>query len=253
MSDTVSQASFRQALLDGARPAPEGLTDGQGRSASRRFDIYRNNVAVSLIDALADSFPAVQKLLGVENFRNLAGLYIRQHPPRSPLMMQYGESFAAFLDDFPPLAHLPYLSDVARLEQALREAYHAADATPIHPEDLARVPSEALADLRLNLAPAVRVLRSDYPAHAIWAYNMEPGSPKPEPVAQSVLITRPDFDPIAMAISAGDAHFIDALGANMPLGDAAERGSDGSPDFDPSLALGLLLSGGAITSLTSGD
>ncbi|MEM9910224.1 MAG: DNA-binding domain-containing protein [Pseudomonadota bacterium] len=253
MAEPVSQTSFRQALLDAKRPAPDGLTDGEGRPAGRRFDVYRNNVAVSLIEALGDSFPAIAKLLGSENFRNVAGLYIRQNPPRSPLMMQYGESFAGFLADFPPLAHLPYLSDVARLEQALREAYHAADAAPIEAQELGRVSADALAGLRLTLAPSLHVLSSDYPVHAIWAYNMEPGSPKPEPVAQSVLITRPEFDPVPTAISAGDAAFIEAIGTGAPLGVAAERGTDIQPDFDLTHALGLLLRGGAITSLIPGD
>lgn len=253
MPDRVTQASFRDALLDAEHPAPGGLTDGQGRPAGRRFDIYRNNVAVSLSDALAESFPAVRKLLGDENFRNISRLYIQQDPPRSPLMMFYGEDFAAFLKDFPPLAHLPYLSDVARVEQALREAYHAADATPIDPNELAQIPAEALTDLRLSLAPALRVLNSDYPAHAIWAYNMEPGSPKPDPVAQSVLIVRPDFDPKPIAITASEAAFISALGDGATLGPATETGAGILPDFDPTHALGLLLAHSAITSLTFGD
>lgn len=249
----VNQTSFRDALLDAGKPAPDGLTDGRGRPAGRRFDVYRNNVAASLTEALEESFPAIQKLLGEENFGNIAGLYVREHPPRSPLMMAFGETFAEFLAAFPPLAHLPYLADVARLEHALRESYHAADATPIEPNDLARVPQDALADLRLTLAPAVRVLRSEFPVHAIWAYNMVPDSPKPDPVAQSVLITRPEFDPTPKPISSGDADFIDALHAGFTLGTAAEQGASTKPDFDLTHALGLLLTGGAITALTSGD
>lgn len=250
MPERVSQASFHAALLEAKTPAPPGLTDGQGRPAGRRFDIYRNNVAVSLSEALADSFPVIQKLLGDENFRNISALYIRQHPPNSPLMMFYGADFADFLAEFPPLAHLPYLPDVARLEQALREAYHAADAAPIAPEELADVPAEALADLRLSLAPPVRVLHSEYPIHAIWAYNTAPGGPKPEPVAQSVLVVRPDFDPIPLAITAAEADCLQTLQTGESLGAAVERASARDPKFDLSRLLGLLLSHATITSLS---
>ena len=86
MPDEVTQSAFRAALMDAEKPTPDGLTDGQGRPAGKRFAIYRNNVAISLTEALTESFPVVQKLIGQENFRNIAGLYIRQNPPRSPMM-----------------------------------------------------------------------------------------------------------------------------------------------------------------------
>ncbi|MCP4818153.1 MAG: DUF2063 domain-containing protein, partial [Shimia sp.] len=114
----VSQTEFRGALLDGTRERPIGLTDEKGRAAGRRFDVYRNNVAVSLTEALAAGFPTIAKLLGEENFNAIAGLFLRQSPPASPLMMHYGAGFPEFLQTFEPLQHLGYLADVAHLELA---------------------------------------------------------------------------------------------------------------------------------------
>ncbi|MEM9499427.1 MAG: DNA-binding domain-containing protein [Pseudomonadota bacterium] len=249
----MTQTDFRAALMDATRPVPPGLTDGAGHPAGRRFAVYRNNVAVSLTDALQEGFPAIRKLIGDENFHNVAGVFLRRHPPDSPLLMFYGQQFATFLAGFPPLAHLPYLADVARLEQAMREVYHAADATAIDPGALGALPPESLAEARFTLAPSVRVLRSDWPVHAIWAYNCVPNSPKPEPRAQDVLITRPEFDPVPVPIAPGDTAFISALMEGSTLGVAAEAGAASRPDFDLSHALGLLLSGGALTSLKTGD
>ena len=203
-----TQTVFHRALLDGSAPIPDGLSDGQGRAAGRRFDVYRNNVAVSLTEALEVGFPAIRSLIGPENFKKVAGLYLRQHPPSTPMIMQYGTEFPNFLERFAPLSHLRYLGDVARLEQAQREAYHAADRAPVEADRLERLSPDLMAQARLELAPALRVLRSPWPVHGIWRYACEDGAPKPSAVAEDVLITRPEFDPVVQLLPPGRAFLL---------------------------------------------
>lgn len=192
----VGQDLFRAALLDGARPVPEGLCDGLGRAAGRRFNVYRNNVAVALTEALSTGFPVIAKLLGKANMDGLAGLFLRRHPPASPVMMLYGDGFPAFLASQPQLDRFGYLPDVARLELALRQSYHAADTDPFDPQALAALSPDDLIACQLILAPSVRLIRSDWPIHDIWRMNTEDGAPKPRAQAQDVVITRPEFDPV---------------------------------------------------------
>ncbi|MDA7427416.1 DNA-binding domain-containing protein [Primorskyibacter aestuariivivens] len=242
------QTEFRTALLDAAQPQPEGLSDGKGRPAGRRYNVYRNNVAVSLSEALETGFPAVAKLIGAENFRNIAGLYLRQSPPESPRMMLYGRGFGEFLDGFAPLAKYPYLGDVARLEFGLRESYHAADSTPIDPAALGIDPERLMASM-LTLAPSLRILRSPFPVVSLWRYNMEPGAPKPTAEPQDALILRAEFDPEPHLLPPGGAQFIEALLCGETLGAAYEAGLARTDAFDLSAMLTLLLGGNAITSL----
>ncbi len=246
---TVTQTSFRSALLDAQQDRPLGLSDAEGRPAGRRFDVYRNNVAVSLTDALATGFPTIAKLIGEENFNAIAGIFLRQSPPASPLMMHYGAEFPDFLRDFEPLAHLGYLGDVADLELALRRSYHAADATPIAADALASVSPERLGEVTFTFAPAVSVLSSPWPLHAIWAFNMQDG-PKPEAVAQDVVILRPEFDPEPHALPPGGLACLQSLLAGDPLGIAAAKATELEASFDLGVVLTLLLSGNALTSLT---
>lgn len=247
---TASQTEFASALFNGARPAPAGLTDGAGRPAGKRFDVYRNNVAVSLTEALETGFPVIRRLVGDEFFKAMAGVFLRAHPPRSPLMMQYGADFPAFLTDFAPARGLPYLADVARLELALRHAYHAADAAPIDPAAFAAVPPEALGGLRLRFAPALRLVTSGWPILDIWRANSGAGDPRPGTGPQSALILRQGFDPAPHDPGAGAAGVIEALISGAALGAALERAGEG---FDLSTLLGLLLSHGAIIGIALPD
>lgn len=249
---SVSQTTFHTALLDPAEAVPQGLSDGLGQPAGSRFSVYRNNVAVSLTEALELSFPAIVKLLGADNFKSIAGIFLRKHPPETPIMMQYGATFPDFLQGFEPLTHIGYLPDVARLEQAIRVSYHAADTDPINPEALQALPPDALAAARLQLAPSLLLVRSPWPIHAIWAFNMEDG-PKPEAQAQNVIILRPEFDPGLTPVTDGTATFIAALQADTTLAEASQNAVDTDAEFDLSQALGVLLSGQAITQIKTGE
>lgn len=242
------QAAFRAALLDAALPSPPGLQDASGRPAQKRFDVYRNNVAVSLSDALETAFPALKALVGDSFFRAMAGVFLRAHPPSSPVMMFYGAEMPDFLRGFPPAAGFAYLPDIARLELALRHAYHAADATPLAPEALQVLEPDVLAAARFSLVPAATLVSSPYPVHDIYRTATRRDAPKPRAEAQSVLVTRPDLDPQLDPLSPSAAKLVAALNAGTPLGMAAEAAG---PDLDLGASLHLLLARQALHTVTT--
>ncbi len=246
---TVDQTTFRGAVLDPDAPRPKGLSDGAGRAAGRRFDVYRNNVAVSLTEALETAFPVLQKLVGAENFKLLAAAFLRQHPPTSPLMMFYGAEMPGFLSKFGPTSSTRYLPDVARLELAMRESYHAADANPMDPSALQELSPEALTAARFSMAPSLRILRSDWPIFAIWRFNMEDGAPKPAMTAEDILIARPEFDPAPILLPMGGAAFVLALQSGNTFGEAMEIAATDNEAFDLTAVLTLLIDQQAITKI----
>ncbi len=242
----MSQSAFTAALLDPDLEVPAGLIDAKGLPAGRRFSVYRNNVVNSLTEGLEQGFPVLQKLLGAEYFRAMAGVFLRANPPRSRLMMFYGEQLPVFLADFPPLAHLPYLADVARLELALREAYHAADASPLGADVLGALGPEAFLAARFTLAPALRVIKSDYPVWSIWRANTQAGAPAPKMRPETALILRPEYDPVPHLLPKGGAAFVSALQSGETVGEAMDNAGEG---FDLNATLGLLIAGGALTGI----
>ncbi|SLN21505.1 HvfC/BufC N-terminal domain-containing protein [Pseudooctadecabacter jejudonensis] len=243
---TSPQTDFRAALLDPQAPPPPGVENPDGTPATKRFDVYRNNVAVSLTDALEAAFPVVHKLVGTDFFRAMAGVYLRAHPPTSPLMMFYGTQMPEFLAAFGPAQSVPYLPDVARLELALRHSYHAADAAPVAPDALGQLPPDTLPHVTFAFAPAVQIVPSDHPLRDIWWSNTHDPIPQIVQTSQPTLITRPDFDPVVDALTPPQAAVTRALMQAEPLGDALRHGGAA---FDLGPLLGLLLARGAITSL----
>jgi hypothetical protein len=239
----MTQSAFRTALLDPAAAVPPYLRDPGGAAAGRRFAVYRNNVAVGLADALAAQFPLLRQLVGDAFFRDLAGVFLRAHPPRTPVMARYGEALPAFLESFDPVAHLGYLPDVARLEVAMRQSYHAADTAPV--ADIGKLAQVAPERARLHLAPWLRLVRSEWPVWSIWAANTQ-GSPPPDTVrAEDAVVVRRGFDPVPVMAGPGEAAVIAALRDGSPLAEAAGRAPEALDG-----AIALLAREGAICNVT---
>ena len=240
-------ADFDAALRGG--PLPPGLLARRQDEVERRFAVYRNNVAVSLTEALAARFPVIRRLVGEAFFTPLARLFAETNRPASPVLSEWGEGFADFLADFPPLAAYPYMADVARIEFARGRAYHAADAAPITPAALATTDPGRL---RLTLHPSVTLLRLSHPAVSIWARN-QPGSdglPLGQGPETALILRDAAFQVPVHAIGPGDAAFLDALLASHPLGRAAEAALATQADHNPQPLLVLLMRSGAIIHAT---
>jgi len=234
---------FGAALRGG--PLPPGLTARDPAEVDRRFAVYRNNVAVGLTAALAARFPVIRRLLGEDYFAALARVYAGAEPPQTPVLAEWGAGFAGFLAGFTPLAGYSYLPDVARIEWARGQAFHAADAAPVAPGVLAAADP---ARVRLGLHPSVRLLRLAHPAVWIWAQN-QPGAVA-TPAArgpQTALILRDaGFQVPVRALGAGDGALLAAILQGQRLGDAALTAQDTEPGHDPQPLLIALMQAGAI-------
>lgn len=253
---SAPQADFARAILDPRRPAPAGLVGPDGKPSEKRFAVYRNNVIIGLIETLKAAFPVVHRLVGNEFFAAMAGLHALAEPPSSPIMLDYGAGFPAFVASFGPAAVLPYLADVARLERTWAEAYHAAEAPALPPSDLGRVPACDVPALRLRLHPSVRLVRSAFPIVQIWRENVARGDVAaidPDAGGEDALVARPEAEVEVRVLPEGAAAFIAALGAGIPIVAAAGAGLDASPRFDIAGALRGMTEAGIITGYCAAD
>lgn len=247
------QTGFASALLNLDDPVPADVVGPKpGKKAVKRFGVYRNNVLSGLIEAMAGVYPVVRDLVGEEFFNATCSIYIRQHPPRSKLLFSYGDAFADFLASFPPAADLPYLADIARLERAWLDAYHAADEAPFDPTALQSIPPEHLGDLTFRFHPSAHLLRSDHPVFSIWSAHSEHGEEANlgdiEQAAQSVLINRPQWHVSVLLLPEGADIFFESLMAGATLAHAAETAASRVEHFDFGQHFSGLLQTGALSS-----
>jgi hypothetical protein len=205
--------------------------------------VYRNNVVVGLTEALVVGFPALRRQVGDEEFRALAQAFLRAHPPATPLLMFYGAALPDFMARARPLAGRPWLADLARLDQALRESYHAADATPVDAAALAALPPERLLAARFCLAPALRLLSSPWAIHDLWSAE---GPLTPLARLTDILILRPGFDPVPHPLPTGGGAFVAALRDRKTLAGAMDAAG---PEHPLTETWTLLLTGGALTAI----
>lgn len=250
---SATQSRFAEALLDRAKPVPQGLTSWTGASPSKRYGVYRNNVATGLARALAARFPITEKIVGEEFFTAMAREFVLSHPPSSPVLLHYGEDFADFVASFPPAASLPYLRDVVRLENAHIRAYHARDTAPIEAEALSRISADRLGGLTFIFHPSASIVRSAYPIVTIWSMNSgeQPLAPIMEWHREDALVTRPELTVFTRKIEPGTAIFLLALMGGEMLGEAFESALAADPAFDLGRNLADLMRSGAVADMVS--
>ncbi len=242
---------FAGALLVPTAPVPPGLTRSDGRSSARRFNVYRNNVAVGLAEALSANYAATRRIVGDEFFAAMARAYVGAHPPLSPMMFDYGADFPDFVTRFEPADCVPYLADVARLERAWLEAYHAADAAPLDAAQLETLDLALASSVRLTPHPSLQLFSSEHPIVTIWAMNSRDGEPGPLPAGgENALVVRPGAQVHVIPIEAGTAALAGALAAGASLLEGTRAAFAAVAGFDLADSLRLLLSAGAFLGLT---
>lgn len=245
------QRQFAGALRDPDHPLPPCTGQFNGR-----FDAYRNNMMVNTIEALQVSYPATRQLVGDDYFRVVARAYIQAHPPRNPVLLQYGERFGDFIAHFPSASKVPYLGDVARLEWSCVQALHAADTGVVGISALGEVAEPLMDKVTLSLHPSLGLVRSRWPVISLRAASlanchnveddaMEVDMKKP----QRGMVIRPYMEVNVHEMPLQHWLFVDALQKGMTIGESAELVIQSVEEFDLPSVLGGIFQVGAVATI----
>ncbi len=217
-------------------------------SVPARLGVYRGNTEGNCVGALASAYPIVRKIVGNEFFDSMARQFVRAHPSQCGDLHRYGEPLADFVAGFAPVADLPYLPDVARMEWLAHCAYFAADPAAF---ELGAVQSPEL--LRPRLAPACALMASAWPLGRLWtvhqddyegAFEVDLGAGP-----DCIVVHRPRWRVQVRSLAAGDWAFLGALSHGATLGEALAVAAEEDADFDHVTALARWIDAGVIAHL----
>jgi len=228
----ASQQAFATALLDTAAALPSFA----GKAVLERFSLYRGNLSATWRRTLGHAYPVVLALVGEAFFGGLARAYGRQTPSDSADLNEFGARFADFLAAFPPVADLPYLPDMARLEWAVHLAHYAADAQGLAPESLATLHPDQLEARRFTLHPACALLASNWQVAALWQAHQEGEGqgmfPQDMQVASWALVCRSRWKAQVLVLDAAAHAALLALRQGQTFGAALDAAFALDPAFD---------------------
>lgn len=227
------QREFAAALTGSLHSIAEKVI-GDAIPAEGRVQVYANHFRVSLLDALAGTFPVTRALVGEAFFAQTARAFLIFEPPRSPVVAQYGAGFPTFLAALPDLGGHNYLPDVAAFEWALNVAYHADDAALLRPEDLPD--PDAVGRMQFPLHPSAQRLSTPFPITQIWQVHQPDAEPVDRIVltdgGERLLIWRQEIDVCWRKLEPGEDQFLAHLAAGDPLGTAALAAASADEAFD---------------------
>ena len=231
------QLGFAAAVLDNVENDFDRHVRDAGLSGARRLRVYRNNAVLGLTGALEAVYPVVRRVVGEGFFRYAAAQYITRYPSRSGDLHAFGEHFPVFLQSFDPAAELAYLPDVARLEWAYHQVFHAASHPLLDLATLAQVPVERRETLRFQIHPAARLLESAFPILRIWQINQDDHTDDPpvdlsEGGVKLLIVRRENLDIEFRSLEDSEFSLLSTLAADGDFATACERAMAAQPTFD---------------------
>jgi hypothetical protein len=254
MNDPPANLRDLQAWMQHAITHPHGMHSAasadeiakrigssQRQSAQDRLEIYHRAYFARLIEVLHEMFPVLLHALEAQTFDALALAYLEQHPPQSYTLNRLADRFVDFLQrtrpprnsDSPDWAD--FMIDLARMEVAVEEVFDGPGSEQAPAFDAAflmQIAPESASELRLPLAPSVRLLEFEFPISDYYAAVRGGESPAlPAPERSWLCLYRRDYIVRRLSLSEAQFALLTALYEGDTLGAALEAALPLEPDL----------------------
>lgn len=224
-----AQAAITKTLLRGPDHLPDGLFAGSEGAVLRGLRVHANTISHARLIALEETFPRTRAYLGEAEFNRLSRAFVEAGGVQRRSLAAVGAAFPGWLAD-------PIAADLARIEWAWLESYHAADAPALALGDFAALDEKALLDMIVRRHPAARALTLASGSARLIDRDFSPD-------VAALLVVRPHADVRLFPIHTAAAAAFDMAHGFCPLGNLIAHLAEQHPDGGSAIA--ALVEGGA--------
>ncbi len=205
---------------------PDGLIAQPPRGdRHERLAVYINGYPARVQEAIEECFPAVTHVIGHRATHELVARYVPAFTGHSYNLNDVGADLPAFLLSDTLSRRFPFLPDLARLEWAVRCAFHAHDLAPLDLGPLATWTEEHWQHAVLQFQPSVALVCSSWPMRDLWQARETPVEKIDIDLCDRpdrVLVRRAGFGVQCESLSSEEARALAALLAGRTLGEVSD-------------------------------
>lgn len=228
-----TQANFIETINKGPDRLDPCLFAGPPNRVLLGLKAHANTISHARIVALEETFPLTRQHLGDAAFNALARDFVETNIARASDINSIGRTFPGMLSD-------PVTIELAQIEWAWLESYHAAEAVPLTLADLGALGEVALLALQVAPHPSARFLQISAPL-AAELNELEGTCPA------AILSIRPEAEVRLVPLSATQAAvFQIAVEKNATMGNLLATAIEQSSDTDPLGPVMMLIGAGAL-------
>lgn len=178
------QRAFKAAVTGESRawdPEALRLRDQPPVAFADRVRIYHYAYAARLSESLQEDYSGVLAWLGKKAFDARVRPFLNAKPIRDGIIAEVSGGFPDHLRDLPQAGDPPFLPELARFEWECVQSAATDDRTPPGTRSLAELGQADAGQVRLSVAPSLRLFTSPWPVDRL----LEKG---PTPAPQTVFL-----------------------------------------------------------------
>ena len=237
LSLKAAQANFVTTVNEGPDALDQSLFAGPIDRVLLGLKAHANTISHARLVALEETFPLTRRALGEEQFNQLSRAFVETPEARACDANTIGKPFPDFLTS---VVAEHAIAELANIEWAWLESYHAAEAVPLSLTDLAELDEASLLALPVALHPSTRLILTSHPLATPLGEisGLQP---------YAILTLRPEAEVRLLPLGQSEVAIFRAAHPNdATLGNLLSAAIEQSSNTDPSRPVMQLIGTGAL-------
>jgi hypothetical protein len=223
---TTEEALKSPAATRLLRPKDIGkvLLPSKTLTAPQRIAVYQEMYPMRMRDALSSDYPGIEHFLG-DRFWDFVVAYTKVHPSMGYTLNRLGDHVPRFIAAQRKFGPSGFLTDLAKLELAITEAFDEAESPLLKADDLAAFPQNRLAKSRLVTTPSLRLVTLDWNADAYLDTLRDDDHRHPQPKRSKswVAVVRRNYSVYRLPVSQAAFEVLTDIRSGRSIADVVER------------------------------